>query len=177
MAGGITILLGRGERVVELHLALANRHGLVAGATGTGKTITLQGMAESFSRAGVPVFCADVKGDLSGLAMPGKPNPKLEKRAAELGCGNFTYEAAPVIFWDLIGRQGHPIRATVSEMGPLLLARLLELRLRGRDQAEAMGRKGREKVLREYDWGVIAGRLEQTYASVLREAGARSAAV
>jgi hypothetical protein len=125
--GGSTILLGRGERAVELQLPLANRHGLVAGATGTGKTITLQVLAESLSRAGVPVFCADVKGDLSGLALPGKANPKLEKRAAELGVQGFAYEAAPVIFWDLFGRQGHPIRATVSEMGPLLLARLLEL--------------------------------------------------
>lgn len=125
--GGGTILLGRGEKAVELQLALANRHGLIAGATGTGKTITLQVLAESLSRAGVPVFCADVKGDLSGLAMPGKANPKLEKRAAELGVQGFAYEAAPVIFWDLFGRQGHPIRTTVSEMGPLLLARLLEL--------------------------------------------------
>jgi DNA helicase HerA-like ATPase len=127
MAGGGSILLGKGEREVRLHLPLANRHGLVAGATGTGKTITLQVMAEALSRAGVPVFCADVKGDLSGLAVPGAPNPKLEKRAAELGVADFAYEAAPVIFWDLFGRQGHPIRATVSEMGPLLLARLLEL--------------------------------------------------
>ena len=127
MAVGGSILLGKGEREVRLHLPLANRHGLVAGATGTGKTITLQVMAENLSRAGVPVFCADVKGDLSGLAMPGSPNPKLEKRAAELGVSDFAYEAAPVIFWDLFGRQGHPIRATVSEMGPLLLARLLEL--------------------------------------------------
>jgi len=127
MAGGGSILLGKGEREVRLHLPLANRHGLVAGATGTGKTITLQVMAENLSRAGVPVFCADVKGDLSGLAVPGTPNPKLEKRAAELGVSDFAYEAAPVIFWDLFGRQGHPIRTTVSEMGPLLLARLLEL--------------------------------------------------
>ncbi len=127
MAGGGSILLGKGEREVRLHLPLANRHGLVAGATGTGKTITLQVMAESLSRAGVPVFCADVKGDLSGLAAPGNPNPKLEGRAAELGVTDFAYEPAPVIFWDLFGRRGHPIRTTVSEMGPLLLARLLEL--------------------------------------------------
>ncbi len=127
MDGSGSILLGKGEREVRLHLPLANRHGLVAGATGTGKTITLQVLAEGFSRAGVPVFCADVKGDLSGLAAPGNPNPKLEKRAAELGVRDYAYEAAPVIFWDLFGRQGHPIRATVSEMGPLLLSRLLEL--------------------------------------------------
>lgn len=121
------ILLGRGQEPCLLHLPLANRHGLVAGATGTGKTITLQVMAEGFSRAGVPVFCADVKGDLSGVSQPGKPNPKLEQRARELGATDFAYEAAPVVFWDLFGRQGHPIRATVAEMGPLLLARLLEL--------------------------------------------------
>ncbi|BCX16610.1 MAG: hypothetical protein KatS3mg117_0292 [Geminicoccaceae bacterium] len=127
MVSGGSILLGKGEREVRLHLPLANRHGLVAGATGTGKTITLQVMAENLSRAGVPVFCADVKGDLSGIAVPGTPNPKLEKRAAELGVADFAYEPAPVIFWDLFGRQGHPIRTTVSEMGPLLLARLLEL--------------------------------------------------
>ncbi|MCS6780043.1 MAG: DUF853 domain-containing protein [Geminicoccaceae bacterium] len=126
MAEG-TILIGRGETAVHLHLPLANRHGLVAGATGTGKTITLQVLAEGFSRAGVPVVCADVKGDLSGIAAPGNPNPKIEKRAQELGVADFAYEAAPVIFWDLFGKDGHPIRATVAEMGPLLLARLLEL--------------------------------------------------
>ena len=121
------ILLGAGSQPQWLQLALANRHGLVAGATGTGKTITLQVMAEAFSRAGVPVFCADIKGDLAGLSQPGSPNPKVEKRAAGTGVTDFAYEAAPVVFWDVFGQQGHPIRATVSEMGPVLLARLLEL--------------------------------------------------
>ncbi|HWX46680.1 MAG TPA: helicase HerA-like domain-containing protein [Roseomonas sp.] len=121
------ILLGASETPQWLHLALANRHGLVAGATGTGKTITLQVMAEAFSRAGVPVFCADIKGDLSGIGQAGAPNPKLEQRAAATGVQDFAYEAAPAVFWDVFGQQGHPIRATVAEMGPLLLARLLEL--------------------------------------------------
>ncbi|QZH75986.1 MAG: DUF853 family protein [Erythrobacter sp.] len=114
-----------------LDLGRANRHGLIAGATGTGKTVTLQGLAESFSAAGVPVFVADVKGDLSGIAMPGssqfKHADKLESRAAELGMTDYAYSDNPVVFWDLYGEQGHPIRTTVSEMGPLLLARLLDL--------------------------------------------------
>ena len=114
-----------------LDLSRANRHGLIAGATGTGKTVTLQGMAESFSAAGVPVFVADVKGDLSGIAMPGSPTfkhaDKLEGRAKELGMDGYAYSDNPVVFWDLYGKNGHPIRTTVSEMGPLLLARLLDL--------------------------------------------------
>jgi DNA helicase HerA-like ATPase len=124
---GGSILLGRGTGPAVLHLRYANRHGLISGATGTGKTITLQVLAEAFSRAGVPVFCADVKGDLSGISQPGTPNAKLEARARELGVDDFAYEPTPVIFWDLLREQGHPLRATVSEMGPLLLARLLEL--------------------------------------------------
>ncbi len=114
-----------------LLLGRSNRHGLIAGATGTGKTVTLQGIAESFSAAGVPVFLADVKGDLSGIAMPGSPTfkhaDKLESRAKELGITDYSYADNPVIFWDLYGEQGHPIRTTVSEMGPLLLSRLLDL--------------------------------------------------
>jgi DNA helicase HerA-like ATPase len=121
------LLLGKGETAQFLHLGLANRHGLVAGATGTGKTVTLQVMAEGFSRAGVPVFAADVKGDLSGISQTGAGNPKFVRRAAELGDDQFEFAASPVIFWDLFGRQGHPVRTTVSEMGPLLLARLLDL--------------------------------------------------
>jgi DNA helicase HerA-like ATPase len=106
--------------------ALANRHGLITGATGTGKTVTLQSLAEQFSRSGVPVFLADVKGDLSGIAAPGGGNPKVAERAALLGI-ELLHEACPVVFWDAFGRSGHPIRVTVSDLGPLLLARLLDL--------------------------------------------------
>jgi hypothetical protein len=106
--------------------AMANRHGLVAGATGTGKTVTLRVIAEGLSRIGVPVFLADVKGDLSGMARPGTANPKLAERAKLLGV-EIAPAAAPVVFWDVFGAQGHPMRATVSEMGPLLLARMLNL--------------------------------------------------
>ncbi|MEO0061783.1 MAG: hypothetical protein RLZZ08_343 [Pseudomonadota bacterium] len=119
-----------GERQV-LNLRRANRHGLIAGATGTGKTVTLQGIAESFSAQGVPVFLADVKGDLSGISMAGSPTFKnaaiLEARAKEIGLDPYTYADNPAVFWDLFGEQGHPIRTTISEMGPLLLARLLDL--------------------------------------------------
>ncbi len=113
----------------ELHLlpGLANRHGLIAGATGTGKTVTLQRIAEQFSKAGVPVFMADVKGDLAGLSQKGEPKPKIEERIKQLGVADFSYEACPVVFWDTYGVQGHPVRTTVSELGPLLLARLLNL--------------------------------------------------
>jgi DNA helicase HerA-like ATPase len=127
------IILGlgaNGERQV-LRLSRANRHGLVAGATGTGKTVTLQTMAEQFSAAGVSVFLADVKGDLSGIAMAGSPTFKhaamLEARAREVGVADYAYRDNPAVFWDLYGEQGHPIRTTISEMGPLLLARLLDL--------------------------------------------------
>lgn len=104
----------------------ANRHGVVAGATGTGKTVTLQILAQGFSDAGVPVVCADIKGDLSGISQPGAPNEKLLARAAEMGL-TLTPQAAPTVFWDLYGEKGHPVRATVSEIGPLLLARMLDL--------------------------------------------------
>jgi DNA helicase HerA-like ATPase len=107
--------------------ALANRHGLITGATGTGKTVTLQTMAEALSSIGVPVFMADVKGDLSGLSQAGAMNPKLQERIGKLGLENFAFSAFPVTFWDVFGEQGHPVRATVSEMGPLLLSRLLNL--------------------------------------------------
>ncbi len=128
---GILIGLGGNGEPQRLILRRANRHGLIAGATGTGKTVTLQGIAEDFSAAGVPVFVADVKGDLAGLAMPGSPTGKMHEaltaRAAEIGALNFTYADNPAVFWDLYGEQGHPIRTTVSEMGPLLLARLMGL--------------------------------------------------
>ena len=106
---------------------MANRHGLIAGATGTGKTVTLQTLAEAFSNIGVPVFLADVKGDLSGISRAGGGNAKAEARAAELGLSDFKPAAAPVLFWDVFGKLGHPLRTTVSEMGPLLLARMLNL--------------------------------------------------
>jgi DNA helicase HerA-like ATPase len=121
------IYMGQSTRPEYLLLKYGNRHGLVTGATGTGKTVTLQGLAEGFSRAGVPVFCADVKGDLSGIAMQGEPVDWVEKRAAEIGFDDFSHDRFPVIFWDLFGRDGHPVRTTVSEMGPLLLARILDL--------------------------------------------------
>ena len=127
----IYIGLGSNKERQVLRLDRANRHGLVAGATGTGKTVTLQGMAEQFSARGVPVFLADVKGDLAGIAMPGSPTfkhaDKIEGRAKELGIDPFVYADNPVVFWDLYGEAGHPIRTTISEMGPLLLARLMGL--------------------------------------------------
>jgi hypothetical protein len=127
MQGDGTILVGKsGAKREVLTLKLANRHGLVAGATGTGKTVTLQVLAEGFSNAGVPVFAADIKGDLSGLAAAGESKPVFVKRAEELGIA-YEPDRFPTVFWDLFGEQGHPIRATVIEMGPLLLARLLEL--------------------------------------------------
>jgi len=122
------IYLGTSDKPEYLLLGLANRHGLVTGATGTGKTVTLQVMAQGFSDAGVPVFCADVKGDLSGIAEPGEAKDFLTKRAEEIGFApEYKFSACPTIFWDLFGQQGHPIRTTVSEMGPLLLARLMNL--------------------------------------------------
>jgi DNA helicase HerA-like ATPase len=111
----------------ELLLKYGNRHGLVTGATGTGKTVTLQILAEGFSDAGVPVFCADIKGDVAGLAAKGEPKDFLAKRAEAIQLPNYEFKEFPVVFWDLFGEQGHPIRATVSEMGPLLLSRLLNL--------------------------------------------------
>jgi len=125
MADGI--VLGYGDSPVALLPKFGNRHGLIAGATGTGKTVTLQRLAEGFSAIGTPVFLADVKGDLAGMSMPGGGNPKIEDRVAKLGIQDMEYAAAPVIFWDIYGEQGHPIRGTVSDMGPLLLSRLLNL--------------------------------------------------
>jgi uncharacterized protein len=129
-----TIFIGAGPGGAQpqaLPLSRANRHGLIAGATGTGKTVTLQGLVEGFSAAGVPTFVADVKGDLAGLAMPGaataKPHDAFAARARDIGFADWAYEAVPVQFWDLFGEQGHAIRTTVSEMGPLLIARLMNL--------------------------------------------------
>jgi len=124
---GESVFIGKSEKPECLLLRLANRHGLITGATGTGKTVTLQILSEGFSAHGVPVFCADVKGDVAGLAMPGESKPFLEERAQKIDFDDYTYEAFPTIFWDLFGEQGHPIRTTVQEMGPLLLSRLMGL--------------------------------------------------
>ena len=121
------LLIAKADGPLYLLPNMANRHGLIAGATGTGKTITLQVMAEGFSSIGVPVFAADVKGDLSGIGQPGKDNPKLAERLQKLKLDDFDYHSSPVVFWDVFGEQGHPVRATVSEMGPLLFSRLLNL--------------------------------------------------
>jgi DNA helicase HerA-like ATPase len=112
---------------IRFDAGMSNRHGLITGATGTGKTVTLQLLAESFSRLGVPVFTADVKGDLSGVARPGREHPKVTERIERIGIADHGFEGNPVLFWDVYGKAGHPVRTTVSEMGPLLLANLLEL--------------------------------------------------
>ena len=127
MADNDILLGGTGSKQVLLNAGMANRHGLITGATGTGKTVTLQVLAESFSRLGVPVFTADVKGDLSGLAGAGKPHPKIDERLQYIGIEGHGYEASPTVFWDVFGDKGHPVRTTVSEMGPTLLSNLLEL--------------------------------------------------
>jgi uncharacterized protein len=120
------IFIGKGEAPAWLTLGLGNRHGLVTGATGTGKTVSLQVMAEGFARAGVPVFAADIKGDLSGISEPGMPTDFILKRAADMGL-SFQPDRFSTVFWDVFGEQGHPVRATVSEMGPLLLSRMMGL--------------------------------------------------
>src|SRR6266567_6097436 len=120
------IFVGRGDHDQFLALALANRHGLATGATGTGKTVTLQVLAEGFSRAGVPVFAADIKGDLSGIAAVGEAKDFLVKRAKDMGF-DYQPDEFPVVFWDVFGEQGHPVRATISEVGPLLLSRMMDL--------------------------------------------------
>ncbi|MBS1111774.1 MAG: ATPase [Nitrospirae bacterium] len=121
------ILIGKGEQPVKLLAKYGNRHGLVAGATGTGKTISLMILAEGFSRLGVPVFMADVKGDVAGLAMAGVTNEKIQQRVAEIGIDGYTNEANPTLFWDVLGKSGHPVRTTISEIGPSLLGRILEI--------------------------------------------------
>jgi uncharacterized protein len=127
MSAVASVFLGQSTKREELLLRLANRHGLITGATGTGKTVTLQILAEGLSDAGVPVFAADMKGDLSGISAMGEPKEFLVKRARTIGLEPYVNDKFPVIFWDLFGEQGHPIRATVSEMGPLLLARMMSL--------------------------------------------------
>ncbi len=127
MADGGSIFLGKGEAPQSLKLSVANRHGLIAGATGTGKTATLRVMAEGFSRAGVPVFVADIKGDLAGLCQPAEVKPFITERIEKIGMTDWKPTAHPVVFWDLFGELGHQLRATVSEMGPTLLSRMLGL--------------------------------------------------
>ncbi len=121
------LLIAKGKKDIGVIPKMANRHGLIAGTTGTGKTVTLRVLAEQFSQIGVPVFMADVKGDLSGLPFPGGENPKVKERLEKLGFKDFPYAGYPVVFWDVFGGQGHPVRTTISEMGPLLLSRILLL--------------------------------------------------
>ncbi len=122
-----TLFIAQADAEIAILPRMANRHGLIAGATGTGKTVTLRVLAEQFSRIGVPVFMADVKGDLSGMAQPGGDRPEPADRAKLLGIKDFAFTGCPVVFWDVFGKQGHPVRTTISEMGPLLLARVLNL--------------------------------------------------
>ena len=121
------LYIAKGENPLYLLPQMANRHGLITGATGTGKTVTLKVIAESFSAIGTPVFLTDIKGDLAGLCSPGLSNVKLEERISALGLSDFNYQAFPVEYWDVFGQQGLPVRTTISEMGPLLLSRLLDL--------------------------------------------------
>lgn len=121
------MLIAKNTKEIHLLPQMSNRHGLIAGATGTGKTVTLQSFAEQFSLIGVPVFLADVKGDLAGLSQPGGNNPKITERIQSLAIPGHVFEAFPVALWDVLGKGGHPVRASVSEMGPLLFARLLNL--------------------------------------------------
>ncbi len=127
MTDGTQVFIGTAQEKQFLNLKLANRHGLITGATGTGKTVTLQILAEGFADQGVPVFAADVKGDLSGVAAEGEPKDFLIDRANKIGFEDYGFDAYPTVFWDLFGDQGHPVRTTISEMGPLLLSRLLNL--------------------------------------------------
>jgi len=142
------IFLGKSPAGAEcLDLKLANRHGLVTGATGTGKTVTLQVLAEGFSAAGVPVFAADIKGDLSGIAAMGEPKEGLAKRAKEIGLDDWSNAKFPTVFWDLFGVEGHPIRATVQDMGPLLLSRLMQLNETQEGVLNIIFRVGRDEGL------------------------------
>lgn len=119
--------IAKGSAECLLLPGMANRHGLIAGTTGTGKTVTLRVIAERFSGIGVPVFMADVKGDLSGIARAGAANPKISERIEKLGIADFQFAGYPTVFWDLYGEQGHPVHTTISDMGPLLMSRLLNL--------------------------------------------------
>ena len=121
------LLGGKGQQQIFMDAAMGNRHGMISGATGTGKTITLQILAEGFSRLGVPVFLADMKGDLSGIAKSGNAHPKIEQRIQAIKIEDFQFRGTPAVFWDIFGNNGHPVRATISDMGPLLLSHLLDL--------------------------------------------------
>ena len=121
------LLIAKGKSNIFLLPKMANRHGLISGATGTGKTVTLRVLAEQFSKIGVPIFMADVQGRSLGLPFPGGENPKIIERVDKLGLKDFSFESCPVTFWDVFGEQGHPVRTTISEMGPLLLSRILNL--------------------------------------------------
>ena len=127
MVQPLILPIAESKETISILAGMANRHGLIAGATGTGKTVTLRVLAEQFSRIGVPVFLADIKGDLSGLPLPGGENPKVVERVQQLKLKNFTFEGYPTVFWDVFGEQGHPVRTTITEMGPLLLGRILNL--------------------------------------------------
>ncbi|MEW6184698.1 MAG: helicase HerA-like domain-containing protein [Thermodesulfobacteriota bacterium] len=127
MVQTLLLPIAHSQGTISLLAGLANRHGLIAGATGTGKTVSLRVLAEQFSRIGVPVFLADIKGDLSGVPLPGGENPKVVERVEQLGLKDFAFEGYPAVFWDVFGEQGHPVRTTISEMGPLLLSRILNL--------------------------------------------------
>ncbi|HEX5479875.1 MAG TPA: helicase HerA-like domain-containing protein [Dehalococcoidia bacterium] len=121
------LLVAKSDHDLVLLPNMANRHGLIAGATGTGKTVSLQVLAEAFSRIGVPSFVADVKGDLAGISQPGSATPRIAERLQQMSLGDYGFSASPVTFWDVLGEEGHPVRTTISEMGPLLLSRLLNL--------------------------------------------------
>src|SRR4030066_2169721 len=120
-------LIAKSDKFIHIVPKMANRHGLIAGATGTGKTVSLQVMAETFSNMGVPVFVTDIKGDFSGIAKTGTENPKIKERVTKLDLLSFQNINFPVCFWDIYGEKGHPLRTTISEMGPLLMGRLLNL--------------------------------------------------
>lgn len=122
-----SLVIAKGKDEISILPKMANRHGLIAGATGTGKTVTLRVLAEQFSQIGVPIFMADVKGDLSGIPLPGGENPRVKERVQNLRLSDFSFEGYPATFWDVFGEQGHAVRTTISEMGPLLLSRILNL--------------------------------------------------
>ena len=180
MGENLEVLLGKGETHVSLHAGLANRHGMIAGATGTGKTVSLQVMAEGLSRLGVPVFMTDVKGDLSGISQPGSEHPKITERLERIGLGefapaaddapanrrpltDFAFEGSPTVLWDLDGEHGHPIRTTVTDLGPALLARLLDLNDTQEGVLQIVFRHADENQLLLLDFEDLRAMLEWAY--------------